>query len=99
MEKQKPQVKPALSFSAKDEKEPRYGELTMNRSSGAIRFDEDSFELRPRKKGLTFAEQRARDKRVRRQILFGRIALVVVAVVIFFLLFLLAVELGIMNFR
>lgn len=69
-------------------------------AKNAMRFDEDSFDLEEHKKAADkIIREKARDKRVRRQVKFGKIILAIVTIVIFFVLFFVAVELGFMSFR
>jgi hypothetical protein len=66
----------------------------------AMRFDEDSFDLAEHKKAAdAVTREKARVKRVRRQVKYGKIILAVVTIIIFFLLFFIAAELGLMSFR
>jgi hypothetical protein len=65
-----------------------------------MRFDEDSFDLHAHKKAATaVTQEKARVKRVRRQVKYGKIMLAIVTIIIFFILFFVAAELGLMNIR
>ena len=78
----------------------KHGGLVMKRHTSAISFGEDTFDLEAHKKeAAAFSRKKAREKRVRRQVLIGKIMLGVATVIIFFMLFLVARELGIFNFR
>ena len=72
----------------------------MKKNTNAMRFDEDSFDLTEHKKAAdAVAREKARVERVRRQVRFGKIMLAVVTILIFFVLILVARDLGLMNFR
>jgi len=74
--------------------------LVMKRYTGMISFDEDAFDLNEHKKeAAAFSRKKAREKRVRRQVLIGKIMLGVATVIVFLLLFLVARELGLFSFR
>ena len=72
----------------------------MTKNTTTMRFDEDKFDLSEYKKTAD-AEMRekARIKRVRRQVKIGKIMLAFVTIIIFFILFYIAAQLGWMNFR
>ncbi|MCL2456023.1 MAG: hypothetical protein FWD19_00565 [Defluviitaleaceae bacterium] len=70
------------------------------KNTNTMRFDEDSFDLSEHKRAAdAVTREKARAKRVRRQVKTGKIILAVVTVIIFFILFFVAAELGIMSFR
>jgi len=70
------------------------------KNTNAMRFDEDSFDLAAHRRAAdAVTREKARVKRVRRQVRYGKVAVFVVTVVIFFILFILAAELGFMNIR
>jgi hypothetical protein len=72
----------------------------MSKNVNTMRFDEDSFDLSEHKKAAdAVTREKARVKRIRRQVRLGKIVIVVVTIIIFFALFLLAAELGWMTFR
>jgi hypothetical protein len=65
----------------------------MNKPQPVISFEEDSFDLAEHKKMAdNAAREKIREKRIRRQIAFGKTVLAVVAISIFFLLFYLITE-------
>lgn len=65
-----------------------------------MRFDEDNFDLTDvrRKKDAEIREKANREK-VKRQVRIGKIAVFIATVVIFFILFYVASQMGLMNFR
>jgi hypothetical protein len=66
----------------------------------AMRFDEDSFDLTEHKRAAdAIIREKARISRVRRQVKIGKIILAVVTIIIFFILFFVAAEMGIMSLR
>jgi hypothetical protein len=70
------------------------------KNTNTIRFDEDSFDLAEHKRAAdAIIREKARVKRVRRQVKTGKIILAVVTIIIFFILFFIAAELGIMSIR
>ncbi|MCL2197501.1 MAG: hypothetical protein FWB80_01120 [Defluviitaleaceae bacterium] len=70
----------------------------MNKNT--MSFDEDSFDLAEHKRAAdAVTREKARVSRIRRQVRIGKIMLAVVTVIIFFALFIIAAELGWMNFR
>ena len=72
----------------------------MNTNTKSMRFDEDLFDpVEHKKAAIAVTREKARKKRVRRQVKFGKIALAVVTIIVFFLLFFIAAQLGLMNFR
>jgi hypothetical protein len=65
-----------------------------------MRFSEDSFDLKEHRRAAdTIIREKARINRVRRQVKIGKIVLAVVTIIIFFILFFVAAELGIMGWR
>ena len=72
----------------------------MSKNVKTLRFDEDGFDLSEHKKAADAStKQKARVKRVRRQIKYGKIILAILTIVLFFVLFIAAAELGLMNIR
>ncbi|MCL1884919.1 MAG: hypothetical protein FWF81_14330 [Defluviitaleaceae bacterium] len=72
----------------------------MSKNTTSMRFDEDNFDLAEhKKKADQVAREKARIEKIRRQVKFGKIMLVIATTVIFFILFLVAVQLGWMDFR
>ncbi|MCL2356180.1 MAG: hypothetical protein FWC70_03325 [Defluviitaleaceae bacterium] len=72
----------------------------MLKPTTTMRFDEDGFDLNEHKKAAdTVKREKARVERVRRQVKVGKVMLAIVTVIIFFILFYVAAELGWMSFR
>ncbi|MCL2387226.1 MAG: hypothetical protein FWC89_06710 [Defluviitaleaceae bacterium] len=72
----------------------------MSKNVKTMRFDEDSFDLTEHKKAADAStRKKARVKRVRRQLKYGKIIIAVLTIILFFVLFFIAAELGLMNFR
>ncbi|MCL2048893.1 MAG: hypothetical protein FWG87_09215 [Defluviitaleaceae bacterium] len=69
----------------------------MSKSTNAMRFDEDNFDLSDHKKRAdAVVREKARTKRLTRQVRTGKIILAIVSIIIFFILFYIAVQLGFM---
>ena len=72
----------------------------MMKNTSTMRFDEDKFDLTEHKKMAdAVTKEKARIKRMRRQVRIGKIMLAIITIIIFFILFILAAELGWMNYR
>ncbi|MCL2578074.1 MAG: hypothetical protein FWE27_08500 [Defluviitaleaceae bacterium] len=64
----------------------------------STRFDEDKFDLDAHKRAADVVKrEKARDNRIRNQVKRGKIIVAVVTIVIFFILFYIAAELGLMQ--
>jgi hypothetical protein len=63
-----------------------------------MRFDEDKFDIDEHKKAADAqTREKARVKRVRKQVKRGKLVVAIITIVIFFALFYIAAELGIMQ--
>jgi hypothetical protein len=72
----------------------------MKKNISTMRFDEDAFDLIEHKKAAdAVIREKARIKRVHRKVKYGKALLVVATVVVFFVLFFIAGEIGIFNMR
>ena len=64
----------------------------------SMRFDEDKFDLDEHKKAAdSVKREKARETHVRKQVQRGKVIVAVVTIAIFFVLFYVAAELGIMQ--
>ena len=73
----------------------------MNTESNVkpIGFDEDTFDLSAHKKAAdAVTKRKSRFKRIRRQVVVGKVILAIIAVLIFFLIYYLAVSTNFVNF-
>jgi len=62
-------------------------------------FDEDSFDLNAHKKAAdTVTREKARVKRVRRQVVVGKVVLAIVAFFVFILIFIIVAATGLITF-
>ena len=65
----------------------------------ALSFDEDTFDLSAHKKAAEAKTQKkSKFKRIHRQVIVGKAILAIVAILIFFLIYYLAVSTNIINF-
>jgi len=65
----------------------------------SLAFDEDTFDLAEHKKAAdAVTKKKSRFKRIRRQVVIGKVILAIVAVIIFFLIYYLAVNTSFVNF-
>lgn len=69
-------------------------------SKNAMRFEEDAFDLAEHKRAAdAIIREKARQKRVRRHVKIGKVILAIATVAVFFILFIVAANMGLMNFR